>query len=270
MKTKFYYIILIITSVILASCISVNAGGKTIKASSKIVSRKIKTAEFSGIATATSIDIEFVQGSKNVTLVASDNVIDLIDVSVRKGILYVDYKPNSFNSITCGDNNCPVLKVSAPDIHSFTTMSSGNIIIRGALNVNHDLKFGTLSSGDIKAKSVKGNELILQTNSSGDIEIYDALCRTLSLQCNSSGDIEVKNTKADKVHAQCNSSGDIEVSGTCVTANLQSNSSGDINATDLCSETLNANSNSSGDIRCRRASRNTNSNTNSSGEVIIR
>lgn len=226
--------------------ISASACAETIYASKNIVTKNVTTGSFSGISTTSSVDVEYIQSpAQSIVISAPDNIIDYVEVKVSGKTLKVGYK-SPCNIVL--HKSKVVVKVSAPNVSSFTTGSSGDIDIKGTLDIAGDVTFNTGSSGDIEAKSVKCKRLNATTSSSGDIEIDNAYCITLMAKTQSSGDIKIKNVSATTVNATTQSSGDIKLAGTCTDAKYTTGSSGDINAKSLRAVNVIATTNSSGDI----------------------
>lgn len=272
MTTKLIATIALSVSALFCGCGLVKADINVLKASKNIVKKDVKTSDFTGIATKSCVDVVYSQGPKKVQIVASDNIIQYVKVSVENNTLYVDFKHRG--SVTINKGAKLEVVVSTPTISTLTTMSSGDIDVTSGINQKHGLKLNTLSSGDIEIKgnvtlsgsldastnssgdismpALKANEVSLQANSAGDIKIANIACSQLKAASNSSGDLKLAKVSAPDItmiansagdviaNVDCtnlmggtNSSGDVKVSGRCKNAQLSSRSSGDVYATDL-------------------------------------
>ena len=68
--------------------------------SGPIVSEEVELTEFTGVTANTVIDVEIVQGDEQLVVVEGhENMIEMMDLYVSRGILNVDLKPGSAMSI---------------------------------------------------------------------------------------------------------------------------------------------------------------------------
>lgn len=242
--------------------------GETITASKNYVTRTIKVPAFTAIATSSFIDVEYTQGAvQNVTLTASDNIIDYVDISVRNGELNVSFKGNGHRKFILTSKKV-VVTVSAPAVNRFSASSSGDIEIKSTLNIKGKVTFNSQSSGDIDAVTVKCDEMTAFTSSSGDIKIEALNCTTLQAKTSSAGDISIGNIVARDVKASASSSGDIKLNGRCTNAVYECSSAGDIKARGLIAVNVDASASSAGDIDCT-ATGNVNTSKSSAGSVKV-
>lgn len=270
------------------SC-SVSLEGKTIKPSSKYVTKKIELSDISSIKSSTSIDVVYTQskGKTYAEVYAPDNVIPYVKVQQKGDKLEVGYNfPKGQSFSINGKYECTV-KVFAPEVTSFATASSSDITLATPLKTNKDVTLTTSSSGNIDAGRIQCKNLNIQTSSSGDITIKDVTCRMLEASTSSSGDLEIDAAHcnqadfcssssggcavqslvcADNVQAQTNSSGDIRLSGQCATADYSSQSSGSIYAQKLKAAQVKASVSSGGNILCH-ATESLSASTSSGGEI---
>ncbi|MDE6114779.1 MAG: DUF2807 domain-containing protein [Muribaculum sp.] len=256
------------TMLLVATAACAKDTNKTLYGSKNIVTKEVTAGNFNSIVTTSSVDVDYYQSkAKSITISAPDNIIDYIDVKTDGNKLKVGYKKlNNIRSIEL-HNVKVVVTVSAPDVRTFTTGSSGDIDIKTDITSAGDISFSTNSSGDIKAKAIVCKSMAASTRSSGDIEISSLNCSNLDAMTNSSGDLKINDIKATEVKATANSSGDIKLSGECENARLTSNSSGDIKAKSLAAVKVEATANSSGDIYCTGISVNTRK--SSSGDINV-
>lgn len=161
----------LITSLLAAAVLiptSACAETKTIYGSKNIVTKNVTTGNFNSITTTSSVDVEFRQSAtQSIVISAPDNIMEYVDVKVSGKELKVGYK-TPVNLVL--NNTKVVVKVTAPDVTTFTTGSSGDIDIESNLDVTGDVTFSTNSSGDIEAHAIKCKNFKAQTGSSGDIE----------------------------------------------------------------------------------------------------
>lgn len=171
---------------LLSILVPMSVCAKTIQASSRSVTRTVNTGAFSGLSTATSIDIQYSQDDvRSVSVTAPDNIIDLVDVAVKDGMLTVSYK--SGTSISFNNGQSVKVCVSAPNVTKFCTTSSGDIDIVSALRCDGSVELLTKSSGDIDAKAIYCATLNAEVLSSGDIEVDKVVCTNLNAASKSLG-----------------------------------------------------------------------------------
>lgn len=257
--------------------------------SKNYVTQRVNLGNVSAVTTYSFVDIVYkpTSGPAYAEVYAPDNIAKYVKLEEKGGQLNVMFKVPGANSYSINGKYTCEVRVYAPSVTSFCTLSSGDIKIDGDLDTRKDISLQTNSSGDISACDLRCANLNIQTNSSGDIEAGDAECSKLMVCTNSSGDIELNKVNCDKaflstnssgdcsvrtlvcrnnVDVAANSSGDVLVSGSCQQVTLSANSSGDINASGLKAVTVAAQSNSSGDITCR-ASQSVSAHCYSSGNI---
>lgn len=241
--------------------------------SKNYVTQRVNLGNVSSLTTYSFVDIIYKPSScpAYAEVYAPDNIAKYVKLEEKGGELKVIFKVPGTNSYSINGKYTCEVRVYAPSVTSFCTLSSGDIKIDGDLNTRKDISLQTNSSGDIDARDLRCATLNIQTNSSGDIEAGNVECSKLVMCTNSSGDVSLEKANCDKaflstnssgdckvstlvcqnnVDATANSSGDIFVSGSCRQAAFSANSSGDINASGLKAAKVSAVSNSSGDITC--------------------
>ena len=215
--------------------------------------KPIKVERFDGIATSTSIDVIYNQtsGSQHVEIYAPDNLMEYIKVQVEDGILRVGICSEGNKGIMINGKHQTIVRVLAPEVHSFQASSSGNILLKNGLQTTGKVSMKSSSSGDIEGGNVVCDELEAHASSSGDVTLQKLDCRSLYADANSSGDVEIKWLTANEVQADASSSGDVIIAeGTCEHAEFDASSSGDVVAKGLKATHVTASASSAGDISC--------------------
>lgn len=265
-------------SMIVASCVLVMmltvsgcyAGSRNVvKPSKNYVTQKVSLTGIDAIRSSSSVDVVYTQasGTPYAEIYAPDNIVPLIKVEQEGSKLHVGFK--SGTSIT-GRYKCEV-RVYAPEVTSFSTSSSSDIILANGLKTQKAVSFRASSSGDIKAgavacanvemitqssgdivvDAVRCGQLSLDTQSSGDIKVNTAQCSGAVIESSSAGDCTVKNLTCEgDVKASTSSSSDIKLAGTCRNATFSASSAGGIYAKDLLAKDVKATASSAGDIEC--------------------
>lgn len=223
----------------------------TITPSNRYVTRKVTSGAFDALRTNTSVDIEYTVGPRSIEVYAPDNLIDYIKVSLNGSELVVSYKEN----MNINGNHKSCVRVSAPDVKSFTAASAGDITIQSPINLaNATVTMTCLSAGDIDALGITAKKVTLVTNSAGDIGTKNIKAGSVSITSNSAGDIETGAvTVTGSATIRATSAGDIEIkqllAGTEVS--VTASSAGDIEIDAINTEKADFESNSAGDIEVK-------------------
>ena len=173
-------------------------------------------------------DLEYTQsvnGQSGVTLIASEDLADKVEATIRHGRLVVAYKRGTRHHFTANSQ----LKVIAhsPALSVVSINGSGDVMLRGPIRTE-SLTFHINGSGDIEAHDLISQRVSVSINGSGDVHLAGKT-REASYDINGSGDIECNQLQCLHVNATVNGSGDIECHA---------------------SESINANINGSGDVDC--------------------
>lgn len=217
-------IILAVTCIIAAT----TAQAQTVTASKKYITKTVKADNFHSIVVNGSPTVIYQQkaGAPSIEIYGSDNIVPLIETSVKNGVLTVRFKKNT------NIRNIQKLevRVTSPRLIEATVKGSGDIEMPKGVKV--DGKFTLLVNG------------------SGDINGQNIICEELVAKVSGSGDIELKETVATTIKALVAGSGDIDLTGKCETASYEVAGSGDIRATRLKATHVTASVKGSGDIEC--------------------
>lgn len=260
----------IILTLVLAMVAGAAAFGATVNPSNKYRIRKVTSKEFDAVRTNTAIDIVYTVGPTDIEIYAPDNLLPYIQVTLKGTEIIVSYKEDMHIN---GKHKSEV-RISAPAVKRFTTGSAGNITINSNISLkNEELELIVLSAGDIKARNLEAQSVLLRTNSAGDIETGSIKADNVSLIANSAGDIETDNITAKKeAKLICNSAGDIEAGEVYAGSIIKTvtNSAGDIEIPVASAPDISVSANSSGDIEIKNAkATNVSAATNSAGNIKI-
>jgi len=218
---------------------TVNAQTKKVKGSGEVKSEKRDVKNFTGVKTATAIDIYLTQGSDfEVVVEADDNLIDEIVTEVKDGVLNV-----YLDRINVLWSKKMVVHVTMKEIEYVSASSAGDVIGMTPIKADN-LKVRTSSAGDVKLE-VKAQTLDLSTSSSGDITIsgeadyleastssagdikgYELTVREAEVSASSAGDVKI--TVTEKLRARASSAGDIYYMGNPTYVDARSSSAGDV------------------------------------------
>lgn len=283
MKLSLKYILL--PAILL--CITATATAATIVPSSKYVSRKVNSGDFSAVCTNTAIDIIYTVGPRSIEIYAPDNLINYIKVSQSGSEIRVNYSEN----MTINGNHKSYVKISAPAVSRFTTGSAGKITIDSPLTLKgNTVELNVNSAGNIKAKTIDAQTVSLKTNSAGNIETGSLKADEIRLINNSVGNITTGNIIAEQsAKVIANSAGNITlpeiVAGNQVSVNANSvdkvdvsamsatkvefhtNSAGNVNVDKVEATSVTATSNSVGNVTVNGICRDAELTTRSSGKI---
>lgn len=249
MKFSLKYILL----PVLLLCLTATATAATIVPSSKYVTRKVNSGDFTAVCTNTAIDIIYTVGPRSIEIYAPDNLINYIKVSLSDSEIRVNYSEN----MTINGSHKSYVKISAPAVSRFTTNSAGKITIDSPLTLKGDpVELKVNSAGDITAKSVEAQSVTLQGNSAGKIVTGKIKTNEIKVIANSAGNITTGDiVAAQSAKAVANSAGNITVpeivAGSRVSVNA--NSVGKIEAGTVSAPTVDIHLNSSGNVNIKKA-----------------
>lgn len=186
-------------------------------------------APFTVISVTDDIDVEFRQGpAASASIYGSDNLVELVDVSVLNGVLTVQYQqPVRVR----GERRLKVM-LSGPELTRVNVQNDGEVEIEGALNAQN-LELHAMGLGEISADYVQADSVTLHATGRADIDL--------------------SNVQAQTLEAKAEGRGEIEASGTVSSAVLQNFGSGDIDAEHLRADMVSATVHGSGDISCYAA-----------------
>lgn len=167
-------------------------------------------ATFENITSDTSFDVKFRQGDVQQVMIKGDHKRDLsaVKVTVKDNTLYVEN-----NGLLQMISDVELI-VTAPTLHSATTLSSGDIDIKN-LNTKHFTATVT-GKGDIELNGTS-DTATFENNGSGNIDADDFRVKEVTATVNSRGDIDC--CCSDTLHATVKGRGEIEYSGNPHTVN---------------------------------------------------
>lgn len=204
MKTDFRILAaLLLTVVISSSCTSLI--GDTIKPSKTYVTRDYKVKEFSGIDANTVGDIYYTQssdGSTSVQIYGPDNIVDLMQVTVKNGTLLLDMKNNKVRNI-----KKMKITISTPTLTALYFRGVGDIIIEKGLDTD-TLKIDNKGVGDINIHQLHCDRLDVESKGVGNVKL-EGKVRQVLLDLKGVGNIEAEQLEAESVEAYSKGVGDI-------------------------------------------------------------
>ncbi len=221
MKKALVILALISVTFVLAQ----KSNGKSIVGNGKMVDIKRNTAEYEKIELNGSFDIDLVIGKEgNLIIHADENLVDIIETTVVKNTLSLDFKKGSYKNIQTKGKI--VITIPVESINKITLSGSGDIVAKDNINLDN-LELKLKGSGDINFKG-KVNDLIVNLSGSGEIDCKNYVAQNTIVNLTGSGDIKVN--CSEKLVAKLNGSGDIKYKGKPKFIDQKVNGSGDISS----------------------------------------
>lgn len=202
--------IIILSALIMSFCTTSCAMPKTIDASNKYTTKEFKIDNFSKLKSIGSFDVIYAIGSPKVRIVAPDNVISYLKISVDAGELNIQQENNV--NFKFKEKGGVKIYVWGNNLNAANLIGSGSINIDTELNVPQDFTAALTGSGDIVFKDIKaGGSINLNLSGSGDIDVTRLESKKATLQLSGSGDIKVSDIEAEDVTAGLSGSGDTKI-----------------------------------------------------------
>ena len=223
MKRHLPLILIILFFLPSLACRAVSMNYNVVKGSGKIETQNVDVSNFSRITLENSGDVYIEQGAtESVSVEADDNILPLLETTVRGGELVLSTKPNT--SID------PSRKI----VYRITAKELSGIALRG--------------SGNFNVSPIKSDSMDISVDGSGNIKIDDLATGKLSMHLNGSGNIAIDKVSASSTDASVNGSGDIKLSGESPTQKISFSGSGNYLAGDLKSGSVDVNIPGSADV----------------------
>ncbi len=150
---------------------------KRVKASDVIVSKEIFPDEFNKLTVSGSFNVSVTQktGKPKIEITTSDNIINLIETTVRNGELNIKFKKGysvSYKKM--------VIHVYANSLNGISIAGSGNIDLKNGMetgNLNVDIAGSGNFTGN---KLICGGDLKLSISGSGNIQTSVLVCKNIN------------------------------------------------------------------------------------------
>lgn len=171
-----------------------------------------KIANHQTVSVATSIQVEYIESSKNEVVVECQNKehLSLLLTEVKNGVLEIKYKPNS-TIHSKGPNT--VIVYSDSKLKSAKVSSSSKLTLKNTIKANN-FEIIASSSGKLYINKIEANNITVNVQSSAKVEAQIATA-SLKIKASSSSDA-ILSGKASKTHVDMNSSADIDLSALMV------------------------------------------------------
>ncbi|MFZ1616524.1 MAG: DUF2807 domain-containing protein [Flavobacteriales bacterium] len=171
--------------------------------------------DFTSVQARGAVNVTIAQGPFSVNVEGNVNAMDLVEVTVEKGVLLVDCSKKSARKrrdCKCDVDNAPKVQVTMPELSSVGVGGSGLVTIASFAQTG-TVDLAVAGSGDIKFNSLTGlQQLTTSVSGSGDIVGDNAeVIGITKLAVAGSGDIRIVG-RTGKVEVSVSGSGDVDAS----------------------------------------------------------
>lgn len=181
---------------------------QTINGNGKAAKETRSVSDFTGVASASSIDVQISYGnSKAVSVEADENLLPYIETEVNNGVLHIRAKKN----INLKSKNKMRVQFSMTRLTSCKLSGSGNIRGEGDFSNNGLTEISVSGSGNIDLDFDNISELKLAIAGSGNIDLDGDQCNNIDASISGSGNIDCSDVRCNDVFAKISGSGNIKV-----------------------------------------------------------
>lgn len=189
--------------------------------------KRYEITDFDEIYIETAGILNYTQSAeREVEVNASQDIIDLLDITVEENRLYIRL---SKNKIILNEDQI-VFTISDDDVHTIETSGSANV------NANFDEGYDFY-------------ELNLTSSGSGNIDMDAANAVYTNLTTSGSGNIDIQTVNSGGVDAALTGSGNVSIHGSASTLDLHMSGEGDFADHDFIVEKVDANLSGSGNAK---------------------
>ncbi len=191
-----------------------------------------------------------IAGTPSAEVTAPDNVIDYVNVSVRKGALVITIE----DGVQIDGSVNTTVVVSGPAVEEYSVSSAGQITVESALKVAGKLEADASSAGRIEfvkevnakkvsfeassaskivAGTVVSDEGEIEASSAANISIANIKGVNYDVESSSAASISIADCNLDRLEASASSGSKISVSGTADRASLDASSGASVGGENL-------------------------------------
>ena len=206
--------------IMLALCLALFVGwapvaearAKTIAASSEYT-----TVDLPGVAPFTALmvdgqtEVEFWQSTDNtyaVSLYGPKNLVDLVEVYSKDGVLAVHYKEPL---VVLGDHHLRVA-VMAPGVERVTVKQSGEVKFTGPLQVQ-DLTISVGGKGEVDFDAVTARAVRVDVHEDGEVDVASLTCDSLQVDAKQTASFDAQQVACDTAVVKAANRGNVSISG---------------------------------------------------------
>jgi hypothetical protein len=178
--------VFIIIALMLGACSFGSFSPDVVVGSGKVAHETRSVSNFTSVVLEGSANVSISSGTtESVVVEADDNILPLIETTVKNGQLVIGNKPNtnittvspvkvtvtmkSLQSVTLSGSGNVTASGFSGDSLSVNLPGSGNITVTGTTN---NLQIKLLGSGNIMCQGLQAKSAIVRLSGSGDIQVY--------------------------------------------------------------------------------------------------
>ena len=196
--------VVIATGIVTAGCDS--AGGRSmVRGSGNLASETRDVAGFTDVRVEGSGDVTLAQtGAESLKVEADDNVLPLLETTVRGGVLHLAIKPN----VDIRTKTPIRYQVTVKELRGLGISGSGSIRASG---VDTDRLSSSISGSGSATLAGRADALDLHISGSGSYDATELQSKTASVSISGSG--SVKLNASDRLDAHVSGSGSVHYAG---------------------------------------------------------
>lgn len=191
-------IVLLIASVVFASCQSVTGNGN-------VREEKRDIPGIYEVNTSGSIDVEIKNGDTySLTVQNDENLLPYVITEVDNGALNIHYKDGYF----INHDHAKVV-VTAPSLEKLSSSGSADITSNGVIKNSKNIEIHTSGSGDINVE-VNAPSIKVSGSGSGNVSL-SGMTKDFDCKMSGSGDVKCNNLKSENAIIHVSGSSDVHV-----------------------------------------------------------
>lgn len=206
MKVKILLFSILLLATGLASFASTPEYSDVSDRDKNFVTRTYKVSEFDKIDISLVADMYYIQssdGTSSVKAYGPDNVISLIEASIKNNTLYLSAK----KKLSARKGEKIIITVSSPQLHSIKSTGVGDMFIEDVIE-SSSLELKNQGVGNIVAKDIKCDNLTVISSGVGHVRLKGRAVNA-SFVCDGVGNIDAEALKGENVKASARGVGNI-------------------------------------------------------------
>ncbi|MDE7160442.1 MAG: DUF2807 domain-containing protein [Muribaculaceae bacterium] len=248
--------------------------GKTVKCSKTMVTRKMATGQFSTISLTGGMKVEYTPYASPMTvrLVAPDNLIDYIRLSVKKGCLSVEVE----RGYECDEKNAPRILISGEGLANFNLSAASAAYITapfavaGSMEVNLDgasllevrkgvtcerISLECDGASHISMENVAVNNMEMDIDGASGVKMNNvSVAANVEMEADGASTVKLTDLTASFLKARSDDASTITLTGTATNVTLEASGAGSIKAEDLKCLRASTQASGAGSITCNAES----------------
>lgn len=204
-----------------------DAKGGLITADGNLTVKNYDIQEFSTLKVSLPCDIKYTQGENSLSISASANIIDIINVDCSDNVLSIS------SSETLRRPGKITVYLSSENLTAINIKGAADFSSEGSITSDKDFTIEVNGAGDIDINHLKAANIDILVNGAGDIDLDVIETGTLAMEINGAGDADIKNLNCTTVTAELNGAGDCEIKGKADNANISVSGAGSIDVRNL-------------------------------------